>query len=358
MRFVFSADIHLGSLRGLEIPFEAKLARYTGYLTSIFDVARSHDVSVVVLAGDIFDHKNVHPKVRDVLLRCLLAASDLTILIINGNHDLLEDDYTSLHFLTLLQNRERLPHVTIAEITPSMVWHDGASFVLVPFTGKQSRFNRYVKRGVKLAKKANPNDPIVVVGHEMVQGCTDDSGWCAKRSGIKLPRKSPVTFWAMGDIHKRQSLGGLPNAWYPGPPAQHKFSELPDKGVLVVDTDDPNNPEFVPIVHPDVPPLIQVEADTVEEVREALDDADENALVNLRVPSAVKAVLNDEDTIEANVVKSTPSPRQQREEADQATERIAATSEDPMLALRPWLKANKGYSDAKARYAERLARSL
>lgn len=368
--FVHTADIHLGSLRGVKtITYSTLLKRYEGYLRSIFAIARKRKAECVVMAGDIFDHKNVRPKVRDVLLRVLLDNEDMPVLIINGNHDLLEEGYTSLHFLTLLQaKRKRLPNVTIAEITPRVVEVKGCWYVLIPFTGDQQRFIKSVKAGVEeaLHKGTLINEdftttkpPIVVVGHEMVVGCSDDSGWSSKNKGIKLPTDMPdVTYWAMGDIHKRQRLGGLRNAFYPGPPAQHKFNEKPDKGVLLVNTSKPTKPKHIRIKHPDVAPLLQVEADTVEEVRAGLDEAPDGALVNLRVPDAVSDELNAEDTSEAEVVKSSPSPRQRREAAAQATERIASKVRDPLAALPGWLQANKGYSKKQAAAAETIARRL
>ena len=167
-----------------------------------------------------------------------------------------------------------------------------------------------------------------------------------------------VAYWAMGDIHKHQTLNGMPHARYPGPPCQHKFNELPDKGVLLVDTKRPKRPEFVRLTHPDVAPLVEVEADEVSAVKKALESAPEGSWVNLRVPGDVKAALHAEDTAEARVVKSTPSPRQQKQAAAEVTERIAVRARDPLSGLGEWLVANRGYTAKKAAKAEKLSRSL
>jgi len=362
MKFVHAADLHLGSLRGVKtVSQEAKLTRYAAALIRVFEIAREQGAEAVVIAGDVFDHKNIKPKVRDLFLRTLLDYSDLQVLIINGNHDVLEDDYTSLHFLSLLQNRQRLPHVTLAEVTPRTTMVAGCLFILVPFVGDSKVFRKRVKHLVKTAcasSAVKKSTPVVVVAHEMIANSKDDAGWQAKRSGFKLPKLKRVTYWALGDIHRRQSIEGMRNAWYAGPPMQCNFKESPDKGVLLVDTRRPTRPTFIPIEHPDVAPLLNVEADTVEEVKERLSDAAEGAWVNLRCPGDVRAQLNPEDTADAEVVKSVPSPRQQKEAAEQATQRIAVSISDPLRSLPDYLIARMGYNKKQAREATQVAREL
>lgn len=358
MRLLHTADLHLGSLRGLKtVSSEAKLRRYEAYLRAIFELAEKHECAAVVIAGDIFDHKNVRPKVRDILLRVLVDNLDMPVLMINGNHDLLEADYTSLHFLAELQTKERLPNLHLAECVPRVVHVAGAIFVLLPYIGDPEIFSRRAKELVGRAKKRAKGQPIVVVSHEMARGSSNDAGWTAKRSGVTLPKLKSVTYWAMGDIHKRQRVGKMRNAWYSGPPAQHNFGELPDKGVLIVDTNNPTRPHFVSLVHPDVPPLVNVEADDIEQVRAGLNAAPEGAWVNLRCTSETQAALGADDTTEATIVKSAPTPKQLQKAAEQTAE-LPSSSGDPLVDLEDYLIAHHGLSKDEADQAARLARNL
>jgi DNA repair exonuclease SbcCD nuclease subunit len=67
-RILHSGDLHLGAHRRLKIPFASKMKRYKGILTFIFLTARKEKVDYIVISGDIFDHKDPHPKVKDLFL--------------------------------------------------------------------------------------------------------------------------------------------------------------------------------------------------------------------------------------------------------------------------------------------------
>jgi hypothetical protein len=100
---------------------------------------------------------------------------------------------------------------------------------------------------VPAARRRSLKQPIVVVLHEQVAGITMDSGFEPEKSSsrIRLKPHADVAYWALGDIHKMQSV--LPNAWYSGAPHQVNFGEVLPKGVLVVSTKKPTEPKFVPI---------------------------------------------------------------------------------------------------------------
>ena len=342
MRFLHTADVHLGTLRRADIPYEAKLARYKGTLQFIFVTAQRQKVDYIIIAGDIFEHKDVKPRVRDLLLQAMLHYNDIPVIMIPGNHDELEEGYTSLRFLTLLQQKGKLSHLHFTEIAPKVVEFDDVWFVMTPYTGDDKGYGRHVKSLVNTIPKSS-NKPIVVVGHEMVVGVDDDSGWHA-RHGVKLPKLKRVTYWAMGDIHKQQSLSGLPNAWYPGSPAQHKFSEAPNKGVLIVDTDDPCNPTHIANTHPAVKALVVVDSDDPED----MEDVPEAAWVSLKT-SNVEAMKK----AGANVIKSTP-----RSAKKDSGAKIKLETSDPLVGLPEWLNRRMDFSKEDAEKAAELARTL
>jgi DNA repair exonuclease SbcCD nuclease subunit len=340
-----AADIHLGSLKGLRgVPFEAKLQRHKNVLKFIFETARSQHVDYAILAGDIFDTTDAHPKIRDLLLKALLHYHDVQTIIINGNHDEIETGYTTLHPLILLQQKGKLEHVEIAECSPRVVEKPDIWFVMVPYTGDSS--SAYKKRVKRLLQMIPINDrrPIVVVGHEMVVNSGDDSGWVAD-SGIEVPNLRRVTYWAFGDIHKCQQLSGLPNAWYPGSPAQHRFSELPNKGLLIVNTDAPTKPRRVLNKHPGVKSLISVDTDDEKE----LESLPHDAWVSLKTSK-----IGGIQKVGANVVKSTPVQRGD----DTEVISLRKKSRDPLEGLQQFLISRVGLDVKESKDAERIARRL
>jgi len=338
VRLLHTADIHLGALRRLDVPFQWKLDRYKGILEFIFTTARKKNVDYVVIAGDIYDHKDPHPKVRDIFLEALLKYDERPIVIIPGNHDELESGYTNLHNLAILQRDKRLPHVFFTETKPRILHMPRCTFVLVPCTEDDTGYGRMVDR---LIRKVEGDNPVVVVGHEMVAGVTDDSGWKA-RKGVRIKKNDRVTYWAMGDIHKRQPLSGLKNAWYPGSPAQHKFSELPNKGVLLVDLDHPTRPKLIKNNHPKVKKLVALETDDPKD----LEQVETDSWVHLKT-SNIEAMRS----WRGDLVRSTPRKMPKAE-----VQKIETN--DPLTGLGRWLQERVGFDEEKANRAVDIARGL
>lgn len=358
MRFLHSADLHIGSLRGLKgVSNEEKLARHEATLRAIFRIAKEQRVDYIVIAGDVFDRKDVRPRERDILVRVLAENPEIPVLMINGNHDLLEEGYTSLHFLTLLQGSGKLKNLYLAECKPRILEFDDAIFFLIPFTGLGDRnYRKIIERMLrKFVERVARKSPIVVVGHEMLRDCSDDSGW-SPSSGLRLPQKLPfpgIAYWAMGDIHRCQSVG-LPNAWYPGSPAQHRFSEKADKGVLLVDGARPNDPVHLPITNRAIRQLVTVEAHTIEDIEQLNVGHNKEAWVRLQTTRVVREKL-----VKAGV--KIPDNAVQRESIAHDSDGImqqVIEKRDPIAMVGKWLQNNLDFSPEDAATSEILARNL
>lgn len=254
-KFIHTGDLHFGA--GRRLPNYLK--RQTSALNAVFKIAMKRKIRIVVIAGDLFDSKDVRPEERDALLRLLLHYDDLgfIILIANGNHDQASATYTNLRFLHTLYKADRFKnvHIAISESGPEVVKVEGQNFILFPgfYDGDVNAALNGLCQDVK--------KPVVVM-HEMVKGCKADNGFPLEH-GIKLDRDLPVTYFALGDLHECQQIPKMPHAWYCGSPVQHDFGEKPTKGLLIVDTDNPSKPEFVPI---DIRPRL-LKADLKEALR-------------------------------------------------------------------------------------------
>ncbi|MET0911021.1 MAG: metallophosphoesterase, partial [Ilumatobacteraceae bacterium] len=77
MRILHTSDIHVGD------PVER-----SGAIDALVDAARAHDVHVVVLVGDTFDHNRVPTEVGQALVDDL-AAIGVPVVVLPGNHDCL-----------------------------------------------------------------------------------------------------------------------------------------------------------------------------------------------------------------------------------------------------------------------------
>jgi DNA repair exonuclease SbcCD nuclease subunit len=161
--------------------------------------------------------------------------------------------YTAIHYLALLHDQGKFLNSTIVERTTYRVIDD-TLFILLCHTPR--RFKEDCEAAINAAKNSSiaPKfKSVVVVVHETFKGSITDTNW-RLHDGVNVPKldyegeevsKFEVTYCAAGDIHVRQKLA--PNTYYCGAPLQVKFGDQWPKGVLIVDTDDPDNPVFEPV---------------------------------------------------------------------------------------------------------------
>ncbi len=148
----------------------------------------------------------------------------------------------------------------IRDSFPYIKCYDKCTFLLFPYNKwTDHEFYLLLSYTVPRAKIKAKGTPLIVVMHEAVTGSTYDNGMKTSRSdAIHLDEKllndfADVTYWALGDMHSYQSIAS--NVWYAGAPHQTKFGESEGKGILIVDTEYPIEPEFVKL---DVMPLVDV----------------------------------------------------------------------------------------------------
>jgi DNA repair exonuclease SbcCD nuclease subunit len=224
---------------------------------SIFDVAYDNNIQTVVVAGDIFEDPDTTTQAeRDMVERKLLEydSAGFRILMIPGNHDLVNaTGYTAIHYLCMLSTYGKFRNSCVTENTV-YVQVDDTVFCLL--CHRKRKFKEDSAAAVAQFRESSmvvPHSHFVVVAHETIRGAQTDicdgrtsSGYYELEKGEDAPDASlPVTYWALGDIHKPQEVSK--NAYYSGSPLQTKFGDLWPKGVLVVDTEAPEEPRFVPI---------------------------------------------------------------------------------------------------------------
>lgn len=240
-RFLHTADLHINALRR----FPGYLERAVRTLDEILNVAEDEEVDFIIVAGDVFEHRDIRHGERQTLSRWL-AKSTIPIVIISGNHDKRSKEVgnTSISYLSALT--QQFSEHLVYDSRPKLVHFYGCQLLLMPYQGWMDA-EAYVIVSALLARTSSKK-PVVVVLHEAVSGAKVDSGFLLpkKRDQIHLNFfTDEVCYWALGDIHQCQKTH--PTAWYSGSPQQVNFGERNDKGVLIVDTDNPDNPKFVPI---------------------------------------------------------------------------------------------------------------
>lgn len=253
MRLIHIADVHL------DAPFARHAPELRGRLRdasreafrSAISLALTQRVDAFVIAGDLFDGDTLELSTErfltDELLR--LGQAEIVAVYATGNHD---PGSGSLH-----AGRIDWPsHVVVA---------DGPSPITVDVTDERGEIrgritavghaDSRVSDDLSLSFPHPRHDgraPEVAVLHSQVVGSLD-AGSHDRYAPSELASlvRSGFDYWALGHVHRRQTLSETPQICYPGTPQGLSIRETGAHGVLLVDIPGPSKAtaEFVEQAH-------------------------------------------------------------------------------------------------------------
>lgn len=238
MRFVHTADWQLGMTRYF-LNGEAQ-PRYSAArrdaVASIGPIAAESGAEFVVVAGDVFEHNQLSPRVVSQSLEAMRAIG-VPVYLLPGNHDPLDASsvYTSALFLAECpDNVAVLDRAGVHEVRP------GLEIVAAPWRSKAPTIDLV---GDVLDGLSADGTTRVVVGHGGVDVFEPDRD---KASLIRLAAveaaldRGAVHYVALGDKHSRTEVGATGRVWYSGAPEVTNYDHIEsDPGhVLVVDIDE------------------------------------------------------------------------------------------------------------------------
>lgn len=227
-RFLHAADLHLDSpLRGLERHDGLSMERIRDAsrraLDNMVEIAISHDVAFVVIAGDLYDGNWKTISTGRYMAQALgrLIRHGIRVFLLQGNHDaasILTRD------LPLQQGIDRFP-----SRKPGSFLIDSLGVAL----HGQSFADRHVPHDMTPAYPA-PVEGYFNIGvlhtslsghgeHETYAPCTPD--------GL---RAKAYDYWALGHVHERMILDNGTPIVYPGVLQGRHIRETGEKGVVVV----------------------------------------------------------------------------------------------------------------------------
>ena len=238
MRFVHTADWQLGMTRHY-LNGEAQ-PRYSAarrdVVAALGPLAAETGAEFVVVAGDVFEHNQLAPRVVSQSLEAMRAIG-VPVYLLPGNHDPLDASsvYTSALFIAECpDNVTVLDRAGVHEVRP------GLEIVAAPWRSKAPTIDL-----VADALDGLPADGVtrIVVGHGGVDVLDPDP---AKPSVIRLAAlevglsRGAVHYVALGDKHSRTEVGAGGRVWYSGSPEVTNYDDIEsDPGhVLVVDIDE------------------------------------------------------------------------------------------------------------------------
>ena len=241
MRFVHTADWQLGMTRHY-LNGEAQ-PRYSAarrdVVAALGPLAADAGAEFVIVAGDVFEHNQLAPRVVSQSLEAMRAIG-VPVYLLPGNHDPL--DASSVYTSTLF-TAECPDNVTVLDRAGVHEVRAGLQIVAAPWRSKAPTTDL-----VADALDGLPADGVtrIVVGHGGVDVLDPDPG---KLSLIRLAAleaalsRGAVHYVALGDKHSRTAVGAGGRVWYSGSPEVTNYDDIEsDPGhVLVVDIneDDP-----------------------------------------------------------------------------------------------------------------------
>lgn len=236
MRIIHCADLHLDSKIETIPPEKSKIRRDETVRTfeRICEYAEKEKVSVVIIAGDMFDTKRITLRTRGRVISAIKNAPDVDFLYLSGNHD---DD----NFISSEQEESTLPE----NLKPfSSEWsvfsYGNVNIAGIVINENNSAYIydrlRFPEEGVNIA-----------VLHGQVTGYKSDD----KAEVISIPRLKGknIDYLALGHIHSfaEGKIDERGTYVYCGCPEGRGFDETGEKGfVLISEESGKLSYEFVP----------------------------------------------------------------------------------------------------------------
>ncbi len=238
MRFLHTADWQLGMTRHF-LAGDAQ-PRYSAArrdaVAGLGTLAAEVGAEFVVVAGDVFEHNQLPPRVIGQSLEAMRAVG-IPVYLLPGNHDPLD---ASSVYTSALFTAERPDNVVVLDRTGVHEVRPGLELVAAPWRSKAptSDLVADVLDGLPPASGIR-----ILVAHGGVDILDPDRD---KPSLIRLAgldealARGAVDYVALGDKHSLTRVGGSGRVWYSGSPEVTNFDDVEsDPGhVLVVEIDD------------------------------------------------------------------------------------------------------------------------
>lgn len=235
-RFLHSSDLHLGRSFGNfpeGIRHRLREARH-GALVRLAAAARSGGAATLLLAGDTFDAETPAPDTLRQALAAMREASDVTWVLLPGNHD-------SLAATELWRRIAADGPANLRALTSDAPVEMAAGVWLLPAPCTQRRPGRDLTEAMSAP---TPEGALRIgLGHGAITDFSGEEG----AVGIIPPdraQRSGLNYLALGDWHGQLQVS--PTTWYSGTPEPDGFKHDAPGTALLVTLDGPA-PQVTPV---------------------------------------------------------------------------------------------------------------
>ncbi|TCK22803.1 metallophosphoesterase family protein [Pseudonocardia endophytica] len=319
MRILHTADWHVGkTLKG-----RSRLEEQERVLREIVQVARSHEVDVVLVAGDLYDTAAPSAEAQRLVMRALvgLARDGASVVAIAGNHDHARalEAYRPLALaagITLVGDVRTADKGGVVELTART--GERARLAALPFLSQRyavtaadlvtqtpdrhtAEYDQQLREILSALTAGFGADTVnLVTAHLTVRGGAWGGG--EREAQSILEYAVPATIFpvdahyvALGHLHRRQRMPAACPVHYSGAPLAVDFGEQENQPVVCVVDVTPTTPAKVTDVPITEGRRLRTVTGTVAELAEMADDVGD-ALLRVRVREPARAGLRDDVT--------------------------------------------------------------
>jgi DNA repair exonuclease SbcCD nuclease subunit len=237
MKLIHCADLHLDSELGTNLTKEQVKDRKAELLNTfqrMVEYAAAHEVEGILIAGDLFDKKNISAKARNAVMEAILHHPDIQFFYLRGNHD-------GDHVLASMNIQPDNLHLF------GDTWTTYALGDVVRISGLELDENNAPQAAVSLVLDADKFQIVMLHGQESEHQTKRK----AEVIGIRELRGHFIDYLALGHIHshKVEKLDARGIYCYPGCLEGRGYDEAGIHGFELLEIDEQKKTlthEFVP----------------------------------------------------------------------------------------------------------------
>lgn len=248
MRILHTSDWHLGQ----NFYSKSRAAEHDAFLTWLLEMAQSHAVDAIVVAGDIFDTGSPPSYARELYNRFVvnLQQTGCHLVIVAGNHDsvaTLNESRDILAFLNttvvasaghapqILKKRDGTPGAVLCPVPflrPRDIVHSQAG---LSGSEKQQHLLQSItdyyqqQYADACALRGKQPLPVIATGHLTTVGASKSDAvrdiYIGTLDAFPAQNFPPADYIALGHIHRAQIIGGCDHIRYSGSPIALSFDE-------------------------------------------------------------------------------------------------------------------------------------
>ena len=235
MKIIHCSDLHLDSKMETNLDKEKARERKNEILITfekMVEYAKENEVKIIIIAGDMFDKKNVSVKAKKIVKNAIETHPEIDFIYLKGNHD--EG--------SLLTEEDDVPNNLKTFTDENWTSYQYGDIVITGIEfGSKNNYDIYNS----LILEKNKTNIVIMHGQETETNTKDK----AEVINLKQLKNKNIDYLALGHIHKykQEKLDNRGIYCYSGCLEGRGFDECGEKGFVLLNVEDKKiETKFIP----------------------------------------------------------------------------------------------------------------